>query len=64
MTPAWYTTAEFAILWGWSKKSVYRGIYSGYLKAVKVGADYRIPRSEYCRFCNGLEKCEGCQKRK
>ena len=51
-----YTVQEVADYLGLSRKTIYRYLKAGKLKAKKVGAEYRITQSQLDELLNGLPK--------
>lgn len=52
-----YTVKEAAALIRWYPKSIYRAIYQGRIKAVKLGRSQRIAAAEMDRLIReGMEK--------
>ena len=50
-----YTVQEVADYLGLSRKTIYRYLKAGKLKAKKVGAEYRITQSQLDELLNGKE---------
>jgi len=53
---------EFAERFQISKRQVYRMIQSGKISVIFIGKCVRIPREEYCRFCDGTSGCIPCNR--
>ncbi len=51
-----YTVQEVADYLGLSRKTIYRYLKAGKLKAKKVGAEYRITQSQLDELLNGKEQ--------
>lgn len=43
-----------------SKTIVYRMINAGEIKSVRIRKQLRIPKEEYCRYCQGTGGCQPC----
>ena len=52
--------AEFSQELRISLTLVYRMIKAGELQAVRVRKQLRIPKAEYCRYCQGAGGCKPC----
>ncbi len=48
-----YTIGELSTLLGRSQRSIYRDIYSGAMKAAKVGGTWRVPETAVEAFVTG-----------
>lgn len=59
-TAHFYSPFQFARRFSVSQKSVYRWIYTGHIKAVRIEGQWRIPRKEYCKKCAGNNGCRPC----
>ena len=53
-----YTPLEVAEYLGLSRKTIYRYLETGDLKAKKIGREYRITQSQLQEFINGRQEDE------